>query len=313
MSHSISVIIPTIGRPQSLERLLNSLARQTTRASEIIIADGSADGETLWLASDPRWRAAGLEIRRVAVQPPHAVRQREAAIAASSGDLLLMLDDDVELEPDCVKELLRALEARPDAVAAMADFSNQSWPMPTRAWRLYLHVVHGLTVADVQGRVVGPLLRFGYNPSPTDVAPIEWMSTCNTLVKRGAFKAAGGFSDFFLRRATTNEDVDLGLKLRGIGPILFCPKAKIAHFHSPDGRLSLRDVAEDDLYNRYRILTVTLGWRRRRAVSLVAVYWIVECTSNILGLAVRGKGLRPIRERICGGCRGLRRIVNQSR
>ena len=49
---------------------------------------------------------AGLDVRYLQVTPPNAVRQRKAAIAVSTGSLLLMLDDDVVPEPGCVAALV---------------------------------------------------------------------------------------------------------------------------------------------------------------------------------------------------------------
>ena len=250
VTERISVIVPTIGRPQSLERLLVSLVQQTQRVDEVVIADGSSTTETAEVAARSEWAERGLRVTRIPMQPPHAVRQREAAIAASSGELLLLLDDDVELEPDCVAELVDAMDSGPDVVAVMADFSNQPWPVPTRAWRLYLRLVHGLRDGAWQGRVIGPLLRFGYNPVPGTTVTMDWHGAGNTLIRRAAFVKVGGFSPFFLSRATINEDVDLALKLGRVGRILFCPKARMAHFHAPGGRLDSYQAAEDDLHNR---------------------------------------------------------------
>ena len=55
MTDRISVIVATIGRPQSLERLLASLVRQTASVHEVVIADGSGVSDTARVAADPRW------------------------------------------------------------------------------------------------------------------------------------------------------------------------------------------------------------------------------------------------------------------
>lgn len=300
--------MPTIGRPASLARLLASLAAQTRRLDEVVVADASADDAVARILADPRWPAAGLQVARVPVAPPHAVRQREAAIAAASGALLLLLDDDVELAPDCLERLERALRETPDAAAAMADFSNQRWPGPTRAWRLYLRLAHGLRDGAWQGRVIGPLLRFGFDPPPPDVRRVEWIATCNTLVRRAAFERAGGFSSFFLTRATTHEDVDLGLRLARVGPLLFCPQARLAHHHDPAGRLSARASAEDELHNRYCVLRFTLGRSRAAALTSVLIYAALESASNAAG-AARRRSAGAVPALIAGRLRALERLL----
>lgn len=308
---AVSAIVPTIGRPESLERLLRSLSVQTRKPGEIVVADGGDDPAVRDLVQRPEWKSEGLDVRWVPVRPPNAVRQREAAIAASTGGLLLLLDDDVELERDCIEQLLGALDSRPDAVAAMADFNNQAWSIPTLVWRIYLRVVHGLADGQWQGRVVGPLLRFGYHPAPAEVSPMQWMGAGNSLVYRAAFEQAGGFSDFFLSRCTMNEDVDLGLKLNRLGAILFCPKARLAHFHDPGGRLTPAEVAEDDVHNRFMVLHSTVGRSKLASLWLLIVFVSVESLSNFAGSLRTGRVGNKLR--VLGGrLRGLARIARLS-
>lgn len=314
MIDTVSAIVPTIGRPASLTALLASLATQTRRPDEVIVADGSAGEDIARICADGRWLEAGLLVRCVAVHPPHAVRQRQAAIALATGSLILLLDDDVVPEPGCVAAMVTGI-ATPGVVAVNADYNNQTWSEPTRLWRAYLMFVKGMADNAWQGRVVGPLLRFGYWPSPAQPMPMEWLSGNNSLVRRRAFEEAGGFSDFFLHRSTMNEDVDLGLKLGRVGRILLCPAARLAHHHAPSGRVSAAVAAEDDLYNRYLILRRTLGQPRLQAFGLVCLFLGVETLGNLGGSLwransrgffsrLRGRSMAIVR--ILSGNRGLR-------
>lgn len=307
----ISVIVPTIGRPESLTLLLDSLAGQSRRPDEVIVADGSGGEDVLRLAEQSAWGLRGLNVRRIAVHPPNAVRQRVAAISESRGEYLLLLDDDVALEPDCVEQLVGALTTDASVVGAFADFNNQSWPMPTRAWRFYLRYVLRMKDGSWQGHVVGPLLRFGYSPAPTEVSPIDWLGTCNTLIRRSAYDRAGGFSDFFLHRSTINEDVDLGLKMSRFGTIVFCPSARMSHFHAPGGRVSPVMAAEDDFYNRYLVMRRTQGRSRLGAVAQVCLFLAIETASNIGGAVIRFRG-NGVRARLAGRLKGLFRILRLS-
>jgi GT2 family glycosyltransferase len=300
---AISAIVPTIGRPESLRRMLESLCVQSHRIDEVIIADGSSNNQTRLLIEDPRWGAAGLALRRVAVSPPNAVRQRENAIRVSVGDILLFLDDDVVLEQDCVEHMHALLQANPNVVAVTADFTNQRWPQPTRLWQLYLRYALRLPGDAWQGRVVGPLLRFGYNPVPASPKPMQWLGSGNSMVKRSAYSRAGGFSDFFLHRCTINEDVDLGIKLARVGRILFNPAARMAHHQAPEGRVPLALAVEDDLHNRFLVMHRTLKFSKLRSLLLVLLYVSIESVSNILGATQRltlGSTLQLLRGRVRG-------------
>jgi GT2 family glycosyltransferase len=307
VTHTISAIVPTIGRVESLAALFDALATQTWRPDEVIVADGSAGTTIQALTADARWRERGLDVRYIRVNPPNAVRQRQAAIAESRGSLLLLLDDDVVPEPTCVAEMVSCLKTE-NAVAVGADFSNHDWPPPTTLWRWYLRVWHGLSDGEWQGRVIGPLLRFGYAPVPAQPVPMEWLGSGHTLVRRDAYDRAGGFSDFFLHRSTVNEDVDLGLKLGRIGRLVLCPAARMAHLHAPGGRASIRMVAEDDLYNRYGILRHTQQRSRAAATALAFTYFLIETLSGLFA------GIRHVRangfgSRLAGRLRALVRIA----
>jgi GT2 family glycosyltransferase len=307
-SSSISAIVPTIGRPDSLCRLLESLGLQSRGVSEIIIADGSDGEDTARLVRDPKWRQAGLKLKHISIVPPNAVDQRKAAIEVATGDFLLFLDDDVVLERDCVERMFELLKANPDVVGATAHFSNQQWPKPTRLWRMYLFFSREFRNGGWQGRIVGPLLRFGYNPVPEEPASMDWLGTGNSLIRHTAYKQSGGFSDFFLYRSTINEDVDLSLKLTNIGRILFCPSARMAHYHAPEGRVSRGVAAEDDLFNRFCILRRTVGYGSVRSFSFVVLYSAVESISHLIA-AVRCSSPREFIDPVSGHLRAFRKIV----
>lgn len=303
----ISAIVPTIGRADSLRALLESLRTQTCKVDEVIVADASGSDDTKLLVNERQWRQSGLTVKREVVDPPNAVRQREAAIKIATGEFLLFLDDDVVLEPECVAQMMDLLKTNADVVGVTADFNNQTWPQPTKMWQWYLHYALRLRKEEWQGRVVGPLLRFGYNPVPADPAPMEWLGTGNSLVRHSAYQQAGGFSDFFLHRCTINEDMDLSLKLSRIGRILFCPAARMTHHHAPEGRVTAMLAAEDDLFNRFFILRHTLGRSTLRAFWLVTIYFAIETTSHFLG-CLRRLNFRNFFPRLRGHLRALGRI-----
>ncbi len=101
---TLSVIICTRNRYQDTLRCLDSLARQTQPADEILIVDSSDDDylgpivSALFPHTFPDCRvlhsAKGLP------------RQRNIGIRNSRGDIVLFLDDDVILEPDCLAHLM---------------------------------------------------------------------------------------------------------------------------------------------------------------------------------------------------------------
>jgi GT2 family glycosyltransferase len=180
--------------------------------------------------------------------------------------------------------------------------------MPTRAWRFYLRHVLGMRDGSWQGKVVGPLLRFGYHPPPPIPMPMEWLGTGNTMIRRQAYDAAGGFSNFFLHRCTINEDVDLGIKLAKLGRILLCPAARLSHFHAPAGRVSSMHAAEDDLFNRYLVMRRTQGLSVMAALGQTLLYCVIEAISNLAGCLYHRRN-NGFATRCAGQLRALCRIL----
>jgi hypothetical protein len=165
-----------------------------------------------------------------------------------------------------------------------------------------------MAAGEWQGRVIGPLLRFGYDPLPPGPVPMEWLGSGHSLMRRDAYERTGGFSDFFLHRSTVNEDVDLGLKLGRIGRMFLCPAARMAHMQEPGGRASVTMVAEDDLFNRYSILRYTQGRSRRSASSLAMTFFVVETISGVFA-TVRTRSGNGFGLRLAGRLRALIRIA----
>jgi GT2 family glycosyltransferase len=308
---TISAIIPTIGRVESLRNLLDSIVSQTHRPDEIIVADGSSRDEIAKLLSEPGWVNRGLSILHLRVEPPNAVRQRKTAIAASTGEFLFMLDDDIVLDPDCLQRMSALLQEQPGLSAVTADFSNHSWSRPTTLWRWYMRLFHGIKEGEWQGRVIGPLLRFGYNPSPNKPMPMQWLGAGNSLIKRSAYEVVGGFSDFFLHRCTMNEDVDLGVRLARLGDIMLHPGARLAHHHAPEGRVSVKAAAEDDIFNRYMVMHITMKKTCFSAAFSVWVYAALEIISNFAG-AVKRFDFRGFWPRTMGRMQGALRVLQSN-
>lgn len=113
MTPRLSVIVPTHERPALLEKAWESLAAQSFGDFEaLIVDDASADATPEKIAElarrDPRVR--GLRLARNA--GPGAARN--AAIAASRGELVALLDDDDLAAPERFARQVALFAARPE-------------------------------------------------------------------------------------------------------------------------------------------------------------------------------------------------------
>ncbi|HYM55355.1 MAG TPA: glycosyltransferase family 2 protein [Solirubrobacteraceae bacterium] len=110
----LTVAIATYDGRELLERALPSLAAQRFRDFRVLVVDdGSSDGTAQWLAE--RWPAV-----EVLAQPNRGVTAALNTCLRASRDteLVGLFNNDVELDPDCLGELVAALDEHPEAGSA---------------------------------------------------------------------------------------------------------------------------------------------------------------------------------------------------
>src|SRR5512141_1388653 len=113
----ISVIVTTYNREDALEAVLRSLAAQTDRNFEVIVADDGSKAPTAALVES--WKAKGTKIGQRLEHVWHedrgfrAAEIRNRAILAARGEYVVFLDG------DCI--------ARPDFVATHRRLAERGW------------------------------------------------------------------------------------------------------------------------------------------------------------------------------------------
>ncbi len=107
----VSIIIATYDRPQDLRKCLSSLvAQESTRQLEIIVVDNHpASGWT------PPVVAEFPDVILVSESRQGSAYARNVGVVASTGDIVVTIDDDVTVPPDCLEKLIAPF-ARPDVM-----------------------------------------------------------------------------------------------------------------------------------------------------------------------------------------------------
>src|SRR5215467_5329273 len=110
---NISILIPTCNRAPSLGRLMDSLYGMrcaNANVLEVVVVDnGSSDGTSALLDRElGRARSFALKVLR---EPEKGkARALNRGLAAATGDLFLVLDDDVVADRDCMMRHVEAYE-----------------------------------------------------------------------------------------------------------------------------------------------------------------------------------------------------------
>lgn len=106
-----SVVIPTWKRVEFLQLALRGLSNQTLRPDEVILGVRHEDVETLEYLNARN--DDGLSIKVVRLDEPGVVASMQAAVDASSGDCVCLLDDDAEPAGDWLARIVTCFEANP--------------------------------------------------------------------------------------------------------------------------------------------------------------------------------------------------------
>lgn len=223
---SLSVVIPTRGRPASLLRALRALALQDLQADafEVIVAVDGVDDPTRDAIASFR---APYVLRTVDGPGRGRAAASNAALGHARGDVILILDDDMEPAPACLR-CHRRHHAAGTRVCVLGAVPVRVDPDTSRAgrfisWKFGLH-----------------LRRLS---DPRHVFALRDFYSGNTSIRRDVLLDVGLFDEAFERYG--NEDVELSLRLRERGVALLYDGEAVSDQHYEKNLAALsRDTFE---------------------------------------------------------------------
>ena len=233
---AVSVVVPTRNRADYLATTLASLAAQeTVEPYEVLVVDdGSADATPEVIAR------AG--VRAIRHDPPRGVNAaRNAGIAAARGDLIALVDDDVEAPAGWLRAMLEGAARHPEA---------EAFGGPIRA-RLDGPAPGGC------GREQPPITTLDLG---AEDRPAELVWSANMLVRRTAFERVGPF-DEALPTGGDEEEWLRRLRDKG-GSVVYIAGAGLDHRRTGDDA-RLRSLMRS-AYHRGRNLR---AYDRRRGLA----------------------------------------------
>ncbi len=227
----VSLIVPTRDRPELLAQCAAGVLHRTDYpALELIIADNDSQSPATLrllerLGRDPRVRVLP------APGPFNYSAINNAAAAAAAGEVLVLLNNDVDVtEPGWLREMA-GHAMRPDvgAVGARLLFGNGT-------------IQHAGVVLGVGAFEGGPGIagHFGFHAPSTDeghggqfvlTREVSAVTGACLALRRSVFQQAGGLDEAGLPIAL--NDVDLCLRIRALGlRIVWTPFAELRHLES---------------------------------------------------------------------------------
>ncbi len=259
---TLSVLIATYNRPSELSACIGTVLAQECRPDEIIVIDQSAHTQEAVIA--PVCREAGVPLHYE--HAPHlsgATTARNRAIDLASGDIMLFLDDDIELDGGCVRALLEVFEGdrggRIGGVGGLiTNFSSSISPgQRLRSWFFYRGPFS----------VERDLLAFHFHPPARPRSALR-LHGCMALRRKVLehFRFDEAYSGY-----TFGEDRDLSVRVSRQYELRWVPGARLVH------KKTLKSRIDRERFCELRILSWLRFYDRcvdKTALNKIAFIWL---------------------------------------
>jgi cellulose synthase/poly-beta-1,6-N-acetylglucosamine synthase-like glycosyltransferase len=247
---TVSVIVGSYCRPQSLSACLGALKRQTRPANEIIVVARGDDLETLAVCS--RVSKETEDFRAVIVSRPGAVAALNAGLRIARGEVIAITDDDTEPEEDWLEQIATIFAAEP-AIGAIGGPD----------------IIAGSNRPPARRAQVGRIAWYGRFSGNHDVGTVRE----DVDVLKGAnmsFRATAlaGFDERLRGHgAQVGLDMEAALRVKRRGyRVVYDPRVRVRHYPAPrpDGPRNHRSLKllRDHHHNETYLVVATLPrWR----------------------------------------------------
>ncbi len=204
----VSIVIPVKDRADDLRTCLSSLQEldyPQDRLEVIVVDDGSTD------ATPQVARAFGALVVPSGEVGGGPALARNCGAALAEGEILAFIDSDCTAAPDWLSDLLPAFaDEKLAAIGGWVDGMHQGTALDR-----YEAVMSSLNLG--RREMLGGVGEDTF-----------YLPSCNLLVRKAAFRAAGGFNT----ELQVGEDVDLTWRLRDGGwKIQYLPRGTVFHAH----------------------------------------------------------------------------------
>lgn len=230
----VSVLIPTRGRDHKLARCLALLARQSHPKDQFEVLVGIDGGSASESISAP-----GLDLHVLAFDHAGPAATRNRLLSRASGELLLLLNDDVRPDRDLIATHVRAHRQRrlPAMILGAAPFARHAgdtlWDRLIRETSMIFF--YDRMHAAIASGLAGPDHDWGFRHA--------W--TLNLSMPKELLLAVDGFDERL--RYAMFEDLDMAFRVQARGarhatpiPVLYRPEAIVEHDH----RISVQDYLD---------------------------------------------------------------------
>ena len=199
---TISIIIPTMNRIDSLKRTISHIALSNVKPLEVIVVDQSTDkgviAETKALLNKQDFNCLYVHNEK-----PSLTKARNTGMTYVHGDLVIQMDDDVDINPNTLSTILDIFNNRNIAMLAGVNEgfdSKRRSPIGFIFWK-----------KNWRKRNIGHVVKSLYGRFPekiSDATPTEWSMGFFTVYRVALIKKWELKWDEYLSSYAYAEDID---------------------------------------------------------------------------------------------------------
>lgn len=266
---SVSIVTPTLRRPQEVAELLENLSRQILLPVEVILVDG-APGE------ERETEKVVAAMRATLPFPLHYLRhgggtaiQRNFGIDHASSAYITFLDDDIRLEPDFLQKMVEAFAQDSEGhVGGIVGYRTNEYFTADEAlrWRWYRRLRLLTTYEPGRyDRKTGLPVNANLQAPFKGVRRVDFMTTSCAMWRREVLDSGLRFDTFF-RDYGVLEDAHFSLRAGHDWQLLQCGDAHCLHLSSQRARTNRRKIGYKYVVNYYYVFQSIAGpltWRQQ--------------------------------------------------
>jgi GT2 family glycosyltransferase len=267
-----TVVIATLDREASLEKVLACLAAQTHAPRLVVVADASTGPATRELVA--RWTSQ-LAIRHLPCAKRSAAIQRNAGAALAVTPLVAFMDDDIAFPSDLLLRLTRVFADSANVVGVSARESGAGHPAPGPLLRLYYRMQAGYSHPHYGARLFGVAINCFpcYACEAGELVSADWLPSGCVVYRRDTF-VRELFPEF--EEYSFMEDVHLSARMSRHGQLFFHAGAAFDHFPGESAfKRNVVALAHHRVHNRVRVAREVMqlrGWRLGYRVLLYRLF-----------------------------------------
>lgn len=214
---ALAVVMPAYQAAAFLPRTLPPILA-SARGAEVVVVDPGSTDDTAKIAE-----ALGARVVRLGRRAGPA-EARNAGVETIDAEVVLFIDSDCIAHPDTLDRVRRAFAARPDLVSLTGSYDDS--PPEQNFFAQYMNLRHHRThqIASRENAT--------------------FWAGCGA-VRTDAFRRAGGY-DAVLYPRPMIEDIELGMRLRPLGPAHLDPDLHVTHLK----RWTLASTVTTDIFCR---------------------------------------------------------------